>query len=86
MCDHDIMSRSHGTCVTFNWRALAANGSIHDEKGLRVQAMYAYRDRALSVVLKAGGSSQVLYGWELTFLELIQTFWRSIDDGRDKQN
>jgi hypothetical protein len=28
----------------------------------KVQAMYAYRDRALSVVPKAGGPSQVLYG------------------------
>jgi hypothetical protein len=61
MCDHDIVSRSHGTCVPFSWRALAANGSIHDEKGLRVQAMYAYRDRAPSAVPKAGGA-QVLHG------------------------
>jgi hypothetical protein len=40
-----------------------------------VQALYVFRDRALSVVQEAGGSSQVLYGLELTIIELIQTFW-----------
>jgi hypothetical protein len=51
--------------------------------------MYVSRDRALSVVPEAGGSSQVHMDENSPFLNSFRHFgvgYISIDDGRDGQN